>query len=541
MKKYLFFTLFTIISCSHKLILLPAQKPYISQTYAYGTNDKCIEIKNKDNTTAITMGMYYLALYENGVTTGAPTSFVDLGSIPANGVTVFRANTTTNPSYAVASATIMPLLENYDGINDVLLITTSNGANAYNDRIDMLGDTTGNSIFYKNYTQQNYESLVRISCAPQVPRTDAYDEQDWVGFSAAEVAIATSKTNAVLGRHYDKPLIFEATNTWDDPDLPSVLPIINESNPDRSRQIRLNNDYNTTDFGDFEACSLIVGGFVILTISSPAIPIGLPSHYVKVQISVDVLPNGQIIVQDLGSLIMVRDCYYRNPPVCGTALINLGANSTLQSSSQTVNLDSPYDYVYWSSPLSNKPSNPIASQIFPFGTGTNQFNPSRFYLFQNKYFCDIYRQYNTSSAMTDGYDDNFDDYMPFTHPELVVSNVTNSQLIPGRGYATWPPVPASTSNYNYSVAFKGEMNNGEVTVSVYKNNSVSGRNANLVGNPYPSPIDLNILFSENTNVIEPIAYIWTRLTTPDNPASIPGPNGLNYTAANFSFSHQLWY
>ncbi len=489
---------------------LPAQPPYISQVY-YNGADKFVEVKNADNTTAIATGMYYLALYENGATTGAPTSFVDLGAIPANGVNVFRANTTATPTYAVGGATIMPLLQNYDGIDDLLIITTTNGTNAYNDRIDILGDTTGNSVFYKNYTQQNYESLVRISCAPQVPRTDAYDEQDWVGFSAAEVAIATSKTNAVLGRHNSDLLTFEFTNIWNDLSL-------DESNPDRSRQIQLINDYDTSTYGDFEACSLTVGAFVTLTIT--------PSHYVKVQINVTVDPNfGRLIVQNEGSLVMVRDCYYS---VCGTNLINLGANSTLQANKQTVNLSGPYDYVYWSSPLSSNPSNPTAGQIFPFGLGTNLFDPSRFYRFENQNFCDILNIYFPLNGSTDGYDDNFDDYIPFT----TLTTAANEQLIPGRGYASWPPVPAA-SNYNYNITFTGEMNNGVVSVPVFRNNSFSGRNSNLVGNPYPSPIDLDLFFSANTTTIENIAYIWTRLTDDPN-AGIPGPNGLNYTAANFS-------
>jgi hypothetical protein len=489
--------------------------PFISQTYVYNANDRFIEVKNASDTKAIAPGSYYLALYANGVTTsGAPTSFIDLGVIPAQGVKSFKDPAAVAPAYAVATATSWPVAFNFDGDNDMVILTTSTGSNAYNDRVDLAGDATPWS---------NNISLVRISCA-LAPRVDAYDEQDWVAFTDVEMTTSYnefSKTNAELGRHWDEVLFFEVTNSWNDEST-------DESNPDRSRQIQLNSNYCTganggtciVGYGDFEACSLIVGSFVNLTITF--------RHYVKVQISVDVLPDGQLIVENQGSLVMVRDCYY-NPPVCGTDLIDLGANSVMQATNQTVSLDGPYDYVYWSSPLSTNSTNPVASQIFSFGTTTTGlFNPSRFFLFQNKYFCDIYRQYNTITPFVDGYDDNFNDYMPFTHPELVASNAMNSPLIPGRGYATWPPI----GNTNYSVTFTGEMNNGEILVPVYRNNSEKGKNANLVGNPYPSPIDLNVFFAENSTVIEPIAYVWTRLT--DDPAAIPGPNGLNYTSANFS-------
>ena len=50
---------------------LPALPPYISQTYAFDGTNQFIEIKNKDNTTPIAPGMYYLALYQNGAPTSA--------------------------------------------------------------------------------------------------------------------------------------------------------------------------------------------------------------------------------------------------------------------------------------------------------------------------------------------------------------------------------------------------------------------------------------------------------------------------------------
>ena len=141
--------------------------------------------------------------------------------------------------------------------------------------------------------------------------------------------------------------------------------------------------------------------------------------------------------------------------------------------------------------------------------------------------------FSTIVGDVDGYDDNYDDY-----DSSDTALEQNAPMIPGRGYATWPPVPAATDS-NYTITFTGEMNNGIVEVPVFKNNSLSGRNSNLIGNPYPSAINLDRFFAENNTVIEPIAYIWTRVTTPDDPSSTyEGPNGLNYTAANFSVYSQ---
>ena len=363
------------------------------------------------------------------------------------------------------------------------------------------------------------------------PRTD-YDEQDWVGFDKAydpsddNEILAGNKINGELGRHFDKPLKFENSNTWNESEIPNSTTPINESYPDRSREIQLNNDYNTASYGSFEACSLELGTGVTLKIN--------PSNNINIQTKIDVTAAGSsLIIEDQGALVMVRDCYYTPAQGlgCGTDLVNLGASSTMNATKTTVALSGPYDYVYLSSPLSANTANPKLNQIFNFGSGTGPlFNPNRFYLFQNDKFCDIYKRYSGIVGDTDGYDDNYDDYDP---SDTVIEQ--NAFTLPGRGYATWPPAPATAGNYNYNITFTGEMNNGLVEVPVYKNNSASGRNSNLVGNPFPSAIDLDKFFAVNANLIESIAYIWTRVTTPDDPSSTyQGPNGLNYTAANFS-------
>jgi hypothetical protein len=494
--------------------------PYISQVFANGNNDKAIEVKNLSNTQAIMPGTHYLVWYQgNGAPANltTPTASIDLASnsnIPANGVKVFKSTALVNPAYVVATGEPYTTFENYDGVYDVLIISTSNGANAYNDRIDIIGDNTINPVFYKDYTLESYASLVRVSC-PQVtfPKT-TYNEEDWVGFSLAETNVNTDRKNSILGRHYSE--ILEWTGVWDDQGITNPA---DESNPDRSRYEIMNFTYNTNTFGSFEACSMVVNNNLNIT----------PNNYVKVQANVNVnAPLGfQILnVQDGGALVMARDCYYG---ICGTALSSTG----MSLKRNTTGLLGPYDYVYWSSPLSSNTSNPTAGQIFNFGSGTGPvFNMGRFYSFENQNYCDIYRKYNVAQPAApnpDGYDDDLNDYLPFTHSFNV--NAQNQQLIPGRGYNTWPPTPIA-GNYNYQINFKGEMNNGIVSVPVYKNNSLSGKNSNLVGNPYPSAIDLDKFFAVNATIIEPIAYIWSRIS--DDPTSTPGPNGYNYLAGNYT-------
>ena len=496
---------------------VPIQSPYISQVYVGKAQDRFVEIKNADNTQSITPGVYYLVLYSNGSTT--PSAWTDIatgGNISPNGVKVFKGLFTFNPNYAASTATLFNGLQFFTGVNDLLILSTSNGANAFNDRVDIIGDNTPNSIFYKDYTLEAYPSLVRVSC-PQVtfPKT-SYDEQDWVGFSLVETSNNTDRKNSILGRHYSEQLNWNGS--WDDTGITNPA---DESNPDRSRYEFINTPYNTNSAitGSFEACSLIVNDNLNIA----------PSTFVKVQANVIVnAPFGfQILnVLDGGSLVMARDCFYS---VCGTALSSTG----MSLKRNTIGLSGPNDYVYWSSPLTSNASNPTAGQIFNFGSGTGPiFNMSRFYSFENQNYCDIYRKFDVAQPVApnpDGYDDDLNDYLPFTHPFNI--NAQNQQLKPGRGYLTWPPTPTA-SDFNYQIEFKGEMNNGIVSVPVFKNNSETGKNSNLVGNPFPSAINLDKFFKVNEFIIEPIVYVWGRIS--DDPNATPGPYGYNYLAGNYA-------
>ena len=131
---------------------------------------------------------------------------------------------------------------------------------------------------------------------------------------------------------------------------------------------------------------------------------------------------------------------------------------------------------------------------------TNQSYLSPNGIFENVNFNDSNGDLYDDQAYTNPYNSSLIDYVPFS----VLPNYTTQKFIPGRGYITWPAVGNTT---DYTIEFKGEMNNGQVFVPIYNNNSSSGQNPNLVGNPYPSPIDLNILFNVNFDVIEPIALI----------------------------------
>ena len=375
----------TVNSC------LPAQPPYISQVY-YNGADRFVEVKNISDLQPINPTNYYLALYENNEATNvAPTKFIDLGSIPPQGVKVWKAQTGGTLGYV--TATDWADLNNYNGVDDIVILTTTIDANAYANRIDEFGKTNFNA-FHDNITLQQQASFVRMSCAPAIP-TPVYNQEHWVYFTTAEVGNSSSLTNAELGRHYDKVLIWMFTNTWNEQDIiDPIFPALpfNESLPDRSRSIYLISNYNTSTYGSFEACSVKINSFKTLTIN--------PNTYVKVFVGIDATETGaKLIVEDKGSLVMVYDCYNST---CGINLIQTGSTSPMLATKTTVGLNSPYDYVYLSSPLAVHPLSNTAGQLLAANSNHGAFNPNRFYLFENKNFCNIVNTYDGTKPLDIG-------------------------------------------------------------------------------------------------------------------------------------------
>ena len=483
-------------------------QPYISQIYCgVDPTEIYIEVKNKSNTQTILAGDYYLNNYADGQDFSQPTSIVDIGTMAPLETKVFQVSFSGPiavnffPTPIVqGSLNSLPVNFNFNGDNDILTISKFfKNEQAYDQRVDLVGDTTDWGIG---------KSIVRSSCAVAYPRIDMFDLDDWVSFSLNEMSSPNydinSKTNAILGRHNTEKMVYLNGNTWAELDLPP-----NTSVPDRSRAIDIfTADYNTGVQGNLEACSILINDFRTLTIA--------PNTYASVQIGIKINQFGKIDVQNQGNLVMVKDCYNG---ICGPDLVDLGASGTVKVTKETVGLDSSTDYVFWSSPLSNKASNLPANSIqglFPSPT----FNPNRFFNFRNGNYFD---GFNTAgNPIPDAFDDNQNDYA------IVPNAQRNLLMTPGQGYCNWPPVGTST---NYNIIFNGQANNGVITVPVFKNLGFGG-NLNLVGNPYPSPIDLNKFFEVNNSVIEPLAFIWGRSN--DDPSNTnPGPASSNYSADNY--------
>ena len=145
---------------------------------------------------------------------------------------------------------------------------------------------------------------------------------------------------------------------------------------------------------------------------------------------------------------------------------------------------------------------------------------------------------NYSDATSNSFDDNDDNWLL----ENGAMNVGEGYIVEGQG-AAHPYDPANlATGLIQSVIFPGNINNGIKTVPVsldlFNTTNGSGNafntNANLIGNPYPSAIDLVAFRTDNQNInkLQGDFYFWTHDTAINT--TNPGPDSFNFTNDDYS-------
>lgn len=269
-------------------------------------------------------------------------------------------------------------------------------------------------------------------------------------------------------------IIDNPTTTWDGT-------IWSNGIPDLTKLAIINGNYNTTTHGDFECCSLLVNTGFTLNIQA--------NDYVLIQN--DLTNNGTLNVFNNGSLVQVNDLG-----------VNTG-NILYQRTAMARNLD----YVYWSSPVA-------AFNV------SNLPNALRY-------------MWNTTIANANGGQGTW------------VS--ASGNMIAGKGYIARASNGSATAIAT-TTSFVGIPNNGVINMPIlrgsYQGVDYTGTNGititrfsdnwNLVGNPYPSSINIEDFLSLNTN-IEGAVRIWTHGTLPSTAINDPfyGSYQANYTPDDY--------
>ncbi|CAM4078898.1 MULTISPECIES: hypothetical protein [Flavobacterium] len=220
-----------------------------------------------------------------------------------------------------------------------------------------------------------------------------------------------------------------------------------------------------------------------------------PSNSLTITDWVNINTGGNLEIENNASLIQINN-------ISNSGIMELKRDANIRQ----------YDYVYWSSPVSNYSLTNITSS----------------------------RRYKWAPTTTTAYTSNFGNWIS-----------TSESMVTGKGYIVRAPDSYSTSNQNYTQTFTGTPNNGNVTIpisrSTYNGGSYLGPtttpvtrdddNWNLVGNPYPSAIDALDFLTLNTNIAG-FVKIWTHGTFPSS--SIPAPFYQNYSY-NYSLNDYITY
>lgn len=200
----------------------------------------------------------------------------------------------------------------------------------------------------------------------------------------------------------------------------------------------------------------------------------------------NVTNNGNIIVNDGGNFIQT---------VGGTYTTGTGSSFIAnRNSTSAVN-----KYVFWSSPVSDQ-------NIFTaYTSGSSALVPT------------YVMTYNTGSNLYD----------------LVTNADNNFVANTGKGYSV--KVPQDNAGLSFGGTNK-TPNNGTFNLSL--NGTTGGINYNLIGNPYPSNLDLNAFYTANNSVLESTLWFWDNTT--GNVTTQTGNTSVNVGYATVNAASGTW-
>ena len=198
--------------------------------------------------------------------------------------------------------------------------------------------------------------------------------------------------------------------------------------------------------------------------------------YNYISIENDLTVNGILQVRHEGSLVMVED----DGIVTSTGTINIHKTTTPYAD--------PLDYTYWSSPTINE----------SFGSALASSRADRIFEF------DIVSGWIAKSG--------------------------TDTMEPAKGYLAGAP-GAGDFPFTQSVIFDGIVHNGIIETPAFQDINF---NWNLIGNPYPSAIDVDSFLNDATNIplISPTIYLWTHYTPISEANS--GDERYNYSTGDYA-------
>ena len=254
----------------------------------------------------------------------------------------------------------------------------------------------------------------------------------------------------------------------------------NNGDPTGNSMAIINDNYDSATMGDINACSCQVNAGRTTTIRDGDF----------MNIAGNITVNGTLIVENEGSIVQIDE---------NAITTN---NGTIEVRKTTPVLGGR-DFTLLSSPMTAETRNDV------YGDANRAFEiiPS------------LFTPHPDVTTALNFIDVDFDYFSQAT------------SLEPGQGFMVFPQAPnaAGTTTLDHTYTL-GTLNSGVINYPLVYNGPVSGNNFNLVGNPYASAIDTDMLIMNNTSINE--VYYWEHLTPPT--ADNPGDNTTNHSMDDIS-------
>ena len=231
--------------------------------------------------------------------------------------------------------------------------------------------------------------------------------------------------------------------------------------PNEDTQVTFSGNY--TSSSDLDACSVSVTETAIVNFVS--------GHNLKVRGATNVAATAQLKFASNANMFQIEE-------IANTGNVEVKRNTSLKR----------LDYAAWSSPVTNQ-------KLLNFSpmTLTNRF----------------YTYISSGTTPTTAY--------------AAVSNPVTTNFATATGYLIRAENTMPASLTSWTGTFTGTPNNGRINPNLI--NSGVGLGFNLIGNPYPSPINISSFLSGNSSRIDGTIYFWTNTN-----AAVAG----TYIANNFA-------
>lgn len=261
--------------------------------------------------------------------------------------------------------------------------------------------------------------------------------------------------------------------------------------PNSLKRAVIASNYNTQKDGNIEAYDLLIKQSASVTVFADT--------FVKL---IDKFANegdeNTFVIQSDGDLLQVNN------------VVNTGKITVKRSTRLPM-----MGYNYWSAPVTGQ-------NLYQFSDGYNQAAPPvnpQGTPWKNFF---IYNEANN--------------YFVTSLPNEMTLNAA-SEFQTGRGYAIRGknsfPKTIAEKTLPSDFQFVGVPNNGDLQSQNLKWTNAS-RGYNMVGNPYPSNVDMDKFFDANKDIIEPKVYFWT-----NNDMSLLTQQGGSYSGNNYAIYNRV--